>query len=129
MVATSAWPACNSWDSQCWPPPAPAPTRLVIGIYIPLIVIATLCASRYMDNLTSMTNEKRAMRDVCGDRNTWVMAILYIGTFGSFIGLSFAFGQVVLIEFKHTFDTPIKAAYLTFLGPLIGRRPGARGHR
>ena len=94
--------------------------RLVIGIYIPLIVLASFCASRFMDNLTSATNEKHAMRDVARDRNTWIMAFLYIGTFGSFIGLSFAFGQVLQIEFKDTFDTPIKAAYLTFLGPLIG---------
>jgi NNP family nitrate/nitrite transporter-like MFS transporter len=94
--------------------------RLVVGIYVPLIVIAALCAARFMDNLSQVSNEKRAMRDVCKDRNTATMSFLYIGTFGSFIGLSFAFGQVLLIEFKDTFDTPIKAAYLTFLGPLLG---------
>ena len=94
--------------------------RALLGIYIPLIVVATFCATRYMDNLTHATNEKRAMRDVCRDSHTWVMSFLYIGTFGSFIGFGFAFGQVLQVQFKDTFDTPIKAAYLTFLGPLLG---------
>jgi NNP family nitrate/nitrite transporter-like MFS transporter len=48
------------------------------------------------------------------------MSFLYIGTFGSFIGFGFAFGQVLTVQFKADFDTPIKAAYLTFLGPLVG---------
>lgn len=46
--------------------------------------------------------------------------MLYIGTFGSFIGFGFAFGQVLQVQFKDTFSTPVKAAYLTFLGPLLG---------
>ncbi|QNK81692.1 hypothetical protein H7F38_02460 [Nakamurella sp. PAMC28650] len=60
------------------------------------------------------------MRRVVRDRNTWIIALLYIGTFGSFIGFGFAFGQVLQVQFKGTFSTPIKAAYLTFLGPLLG---------
>ena len=94
--------------------------RALLAIYIPLILIAMFCAARYMDNLTHATNEKRAMREVCRDGHTWVMSFLYIGTFGTFIGFGFAFGQVLQVQFKGTFDTPIKAAYLTFLGPLLG---------
>ena len=48
------------------------------------------------------------------------MSLLYIGTFGSFIGFGFAFGQVLQVQFKADFATPVKAAYLTFLGPLLG---------
>jgi NNP family nitrate/nitrite transporter-like MFS transporter len=48
------------------------------------------------------------------------MSLLYIGTFGSFIGFGFAFGQVLQVQFKPEFATPVKAAYLTFLGPLLG---------
>jgi NNP family nitrate/nitrite transporter-like MFS transporter len=73
-----------------------------------------------MDNLSHVRNEKRAMRDVVGEPHAWVMSLLYIGTFGSFIGFGFAFGQVLQVQFADTFDTPIKAAYLTFLGPLLG---------
>jgi NNP family nitrate/nitrite transporter-like MFS transporter len=93
---------------------------LVAGIYIPLIVLAALCAALFMDNLASLRNDRHAMRDAARQVHTWIMSCLYIGTFGSFIGFGFAFGQVLQIQFKHQFDTPVKAAYLTFLGPLLG---------
>jgi NNP family nitrate/nitrite transporter-like MFS transporter len=94
--------------------------RLILAVYVPLIVVATLCAARYMDNLTHVAREERAMRDVARDGHAWIMSLLYIGTFGSFIGFGFAFGQVLQIQFRADFATPIKAAYLTFLGPLLG---------
>ncbi|MFF5261272.1 nitrate/nitrite transporter [Actinomadura viridis] len=93
---------------------------LVAGIYIPFIVLAALGSALYMDNLSQARNDKRAMREVSRDSHTWIMSVLYIGTFGSFIGFGFAFGQVLQVQFKAEFDTPIKAACLTFLGPLLG---------
>jgi NNP family nitrate/nitrite transporter-like MFS transporter len=65
-------------------------------------------------------NDKRGIRTVSRYPDAWLVSLLYIGTFGSFIGFGFAFGQVLQVQFKDTFDTPIKAAYLTFLGPLLG---------
>jgi len=94
--------------------------RIMVAIYIPLIVLAALGAAVTMDNLSIAANAKGAMRRVCRDKHTWVIALLYIGTFGSFIGFGFAFGQVLQVQFKSTFATPVKAAYLTFLGPLLG---------
>jgi NNP family nitrate/nitrite transporter-like MFS transporter len=93
---------------------------IVTGVYIPLIVVAAVCSAFYMDNLSQAKNEKHAMRDATREGHTWVMALLYIGTFGSFIGFGFAFGQVLQVQFHTEFSTPVKAAYLTFLGPLIG---------
>jgi len=94
--------------------------RLLVVVYIPLIILAAIGAARNMNNLTHLTNSKRAMREVSKDRNTWIISLLYIGTFGSFIGFSFAFGQVLQVQFADIFSTPVKAAYLTFIGPLIG---------
>ena len=94
--------------------------RLLVVIYIPLIIAAAIGAAIRMNNLTQMSNSRRAMREVSKDRNTWIISLLYIGTFGSFIGFSFAFGQVLQVQFADIFSTPVKAAYLTFLGPLIG---------
>ena len=94
--------------------------RLLVLVYIPLIVLAALGAALRMDNLTMLRNDRRAMREATGDHHTWVMSALYIGTFGSFIGFGFAFGQVLQVQFHAQFDTPLKAAYLTFLGPLLG---------
>jgi NNP family nitrate/nitrite transporter-like MFS transporter len=94
--------------------------RTLIAIYLPLVVIAAVLAAAKMDNLAAAKNAKHAMRDVAKDPHTWIMSLLYIGTFGSFIGFGFAFGQVLTVQFKADFDTPLKAAYLTFLGPLLG---------
>ncbi|MBU2665206.1 NarK/NasA family nitrate transporter [Actinoplanes bogorensis] len=93
---------------------------IVAGIYIPLIVLAALGSALSMDNLSQARNEKRGMRDAVREPHTWVMSLLYIGTFGSFIGFGFAFGQVLQVQFADVFSTPVKAAYLTFLGPLLG---------
>ena len=94
--------------------------RILIAIYIPLIVVAAVMAWFKMDNLTSAKNAKNGMRDVMKDSHTWIMSVLYIGTFGSFIGFGFAFGQVLLVQFPEQFPTGLDAAKLTFLGPLLG---------
>ena len=94
--------------------------RAMVAIYIPLIIAAAVLAAVMMDNLTQNKNVKGAIREVLRHRETWIMSLLYIGTFGSFIGFSFAFGQVLLVQFPEQFSTPVKAAALTFLGPLLG---------
>ncbi|MEV3992890.1 nitrate/nitrite transporter [Streptomyces sp. NPDC049837] len=94
-----------------------AQPRVVLGIYIPLIVIAAVCAALYMDNLAPVKNDTGAVKEAVKDAHTWIMAFLYIGTFGSFIGYSFAFGLVLQTQFGRT---PLQAASLTFIGPLLG---------
>ncbi|MFN2561379.1 MAG: nitrate/nitrite transporter [Jatrophihabitans sp.] len=99
--------------------------RLLLGIYIPLIVVAAALAALFMDNIAHVRNEKRAMRDATREPHTWLISVLYIGTFGSFIGFGFAFGQVLQNQFGAHFLTDgkidaVKVAYLTFLGPLVG---------
>ncbi|MFF4211135.1 MFS transporter [Streptomyces sp. NPDC001796] len=91
--------------------------RVLLGIYIPLIVVAAVLAALFMDNLASVKNDTGAARDAAKDAHTWIMSFLYIGTFGSFIGYSFAFGQVLQNQFGRT---PLQAAYVTFIGPLLG---------
>jgi NNP family nitrate/nitrite transporter-like MFS transporter len=94
--------------------------RLVAGVYVPLVVLAAVGAALWMDNLPGLRNDRRAIRDVSRDAHTWIVSLLYIGTFGSFIGFGFAFGQVLQVQFATDFATPVEAAYLTFLGPLLG---------
>ena len=91
--------------------------RIVLGIYIPLIVVAAVLAAPFMDNLTPVSNDTGAFVEAVRDRHTWIMSFLYIGTFGSFIGYSFAFGLVLQNQFGRT---PLQAASLTFIGPLLG---------
>ncbi|MER7187320.1 nitrate/nitrite transporter [Streptomyces hyaluromycini] len=91
--------------------------RVLLGIYIPLIVVAAVLAALFMDNLATVKNDTGAAIDAAKDGHTWIMSFLYVGTFGSFIGYAFAFGQVLQVQFGRT---PLQAAYLTFIGPLLG---------
>jgi NNP family nitrate/nitrite transporter-like MFS transporter len=91
--------------------------RVLLGIYIPLIVVAAVLAALFMDNIENVRNDTGAAKDAVKDAHTWIMSVLYIGTFGSFIGYSFAFGQVLTNQFGRT---PLQATYLTFMGPLLG---------
>ncbi|MGW7240399.1 nitrate/nitrite transporter [Streptomyces sp. NPDC054804] len=91
--------------------------RVLLGIYIPLILLAAVLAAVFMDNLATVKNDTGAAIDAAKDAHTWIMSFLYVGTFGSFIGYAFAFGQVLQVQFGRT---PLQAAYLTFIGPLLG---------
>jgi NNP family nitrate/nitrite transporter-like MFS transporter len=91
--------------------------RLLILLYLPLIVVAAVLAAMRMDNLSSVPNATGAFVEAVRERQTWVVSLLYIGTFGSFIGYSFAFGLVLQNQFGRT---PLQAAAVTFVGPLLG---------
>ena len=91
--------------------------RIILAVYIPLIVVAAALSAIYMDNLTSVRNDTGAFFESIRENHTWIMAFLYIGTFGSFIGYSFAFGLVLQNQFGRT---PLQAASITFIGPLLG---------
>lgn len=91
--------------------------RVLLAVYLPFIVVSAFLAWRRMDNIAAMSNDTGAFAEACRDRQTWIMSFLYIGTFGSFIGYSFAFGLVLQNQFERT---PLQAAAVTFIGPLIG---------
>ncbi|MBQ0924042.1 nitrate/nitrite transporter [Saccharopolyspora endophytica] len=89
----------------------------VAAIYLPLIAVSAVCAALFMDNVDAIKAKPGALLEACGSRHTWWISSLYVGTFGSFIGYSFAFGLVLQTEFGFT---PLQAASWTFLGPLMG---------
>jgi MFS transporter, NNP family, nitrate/nitrite transporter len=64
------------------------------------------------------------MGAILRERDTWVISLLYIGTFGSFIGFAFAFGQVLQINFaaggQSAAQASLHAAQIAFIGPLLG---------
>jgi NNP family nitrate/nitrite transporter-like MFS transporter len=82
--------------------------------WYPLIAIAIFGAARYMNNLTSARSNFKDQLAVTGHKHTWVMAWLYIGTFGSFIGYSAAFPLLLKTQF------PEMTMNLAFLGALVG---------
>ncbi|MGV0606632.1 nitrate/nitrite transporter [Mycolicibacterium sp. XJ1904] len=98
--------------------------EIVCAIYLVLIALAALGAALFMDNLGNQHSNLGAMAEALRFKHSWVMSFLYIGTFGSFIGFSFAFGQVLQINFLAGGDTPaqasLHAAQIAFIGPLLG---------
>ena len=88
----------------------------VRGYLLP-IAFAALGAALFMDNLKHQKTNAKSMVEVEGYRDSWLIALLYIGTFGSFIGFSFAFGQVLQMNFL---------AGLTTGGPATAGRPHRR---
>ena len=93
-------------------------------MWLPLIAIAALGAWLYMDSLSQVKADKGSYMKSLRCGQTWIMSFLYIGTFGSFIGFSFALPLVI----KNTFPEflaghPFIATYLAglgFVGALIG---------
>ena len=93
-------------------------------MWLPLIAIAATGAWLFMDSLTEAKSDKTSYVMALRNGQTWVMSVLYIGTFGSFIGFSFALPLVI----KNTFPEflaghPFIATYLAglgFVGALIG---------
>ncbi|MDP9005757.1 MAG: NarK family nitrate/nitrite MFS transporter [Actinomycetota bacterium] len=102
-----------------------APVAITIGaslqlrnaglMLMPFIVLAALCAWRYMDNLSTARSSFRDQVVVARNRHTWIISWLYIGTFGSFIGYSA--GLPLLMKQEFADPNAIKYA---FLGPLVG---------
>ena len=93
-------------------------------VYAGLAVVATLAAYFFMDNLSSARSKPREQLQVVKERQTWVMAFLYIGTFGSFIGYSAAMPLLIKLNFwvadPAPLGTGIYFAYYAFLGALVG---------
>lgn len=106
--------------------------EIVCAVYLVFIALAAVGAALFMDNLDNQKTNGRSMIDVLRFSDSWWIAFLYIGTFGSFIGYSFAFGQVLQINFLAGLTdggpaTPamqaqasLQAAQIAFIGPLLG---------
>jgi MFS transporter, NNP family, nitrate/nitrite transporter len=84
-------------------------------MWLPLTVAAALCAALFMDNLATARASFRELLEPVRSQHTWVMCLLYIGTFGSFIGYSAAFGLLIKTQF-----TGVVVAHYAFIGPLVG---------
>jgi len=95
----------------------------VCAIYLVLLAIVGIVAAVFMDNLDHGI-EANHMRSILFERDTYVISLLYICTFGSWIGFAFAFGQVLQVNFSANGETAmhasLHAAQIAFVGPLLG---------
>lgn len=93
-------------------------------VYAGLAIIATVLAYLRMDNLESARSDAREQLQILRNRHTWIMSLLYIGTFGSFIGFSAAMPLLIKLNFwvptPAPLGTGIYFAYYAFLGAAVG---------
>ncbi|MGB0435753.1 MAG: NarK family nitrate/nitrite MFS transporter [Mycobacterium sp.] len=84
--------------------------------YVPFAVAAAVCAFLFMNNLSEAKADVKPVWQSLRHADTWIMSLLYIGTFGSFIGYSAAFPTLL----KAVFDRGDIALAYAFLGAGIG---------
>lgn len=84
-------------------------------VWVIPIAIMTVLAWFSMNDLSSAKASFKEQSVIFGRQHNWIMCILYLATFGSFIGFSAAFPMVIKQSFSDV--DPLKVA---FLGPLVG---------
>jgi MFS transporter, NNP family, nitrate/nitrite transporter len=81
-------------------------------IWVIPIILLTFIAAFKMDNLPNATQSVKDQFVIVKRKHTWIMSILYVATFGSFIGYSAAFPLLLRSLFPEYIS-------LAFLGALI----------
>lgn len=94
-------------------------------VYAGLAVVAVLAAYFFMDNISDAKTDYRSQLAVVKHKYTLIMAFLYIGTFGSFIGYSSAMPLLIKLNFwrqpvSTVVGVGINFAFYAFLGALVG---------
>lgn len=91
-------------------------------IWVPLILVAAAGALWRMDNLSHARGDLAGSLAALREPHFWLLAVLYTGTFGSFIGFSGVFPKLIadLFPAYSTVAVGTAALSLAFLGPLVG---------
>ena len=85
------------------------------AFYAAFVVLAAACALLFMDNLRTATAEVGAQAAAARRRDTWLVSLLYVGTFGSFVGYSFALPLLIRNQFP-----AVHGGWYAWLGALVG---------
>jgi NNP family nitrate/nitrite transporter-like MFS transporter len=84
-------------------------------VWVPLVVLASVLAWFGMDDLATAKASFREQSVIFRRKHNWLVSLLYLGTFGSFIGYSAGFPLLAKTQFP-----AIDALPFVFLGPLVG---------
>ena len=84
-------------------------------VWVPMIIIASLAAWFGMNDIASAKSSIKDQLIIFKRKHTWLMSVLYTGTFGSFIGFSAAFPLLAGNLFPE-----VDVLRFAFLGPLVG---------
>ena len=83
--------------------------------WVPFVAFFAISAWFGMNDLASAKASFKEQSVIFKRRDTWLMCILYLGTFGSFIGFAAGFGLLMKSQFPQ-----VNATQYVFLGALIG---------
>jgi NNP family nitrate/nitrite transporter-like MFS transporter len=91
-------------------------------IWVPFILLAMFGAARYMNNLSSAKADFAGSAAALREPHLWILSVLYIGTFGSFIGFASVFPKLIADQFPEFSSIAVGGASvsLAFLGALVG---------
>lgn len=84
-------------------------------IWVPFIALVSVLAWFMMNDISSAKASFKDQSVIFKRKHNWIMCILYMATFGSFIGFSAAFPMLIKNSFPDI--NPLKYA---FLGPFVG---------
>ena len=84
-------------------------------IWVPFLVIGTVAAWFGMNDLASSKASIRQQLPVLKRGHLWIMSVLYLATFGSFIGFSAGFAMLTKTQFPD-----INIMQYAFFGPFFG---------
>ena len=91
-------------------------------IWVPVIVVAMVGAALRMHNVSHARADTASWMAALRARELWLMTVLYLGTFGSFIGFSGVFPKLIAYQSPSfsTFHVAGATVSLAFLVALIG---------
>ncbi|RWR01622.1 nitrate/nitrite transporter NarK [[Pantoea] beijingensis] len=84
-------------------------------IWVPFLFVATLAAWFGMNDLSASKASLRQQLPVLKRLHLWIMSLLYLATFGSFIGFSAGFAMLSRTQFPD-----VVILHYAFFGPLLG---------
>lgn len=84
-------------------------------IWVPLLAVATLAAWFGMNDIGSSKASVASQLPVLKRLHLWLLSLLYLATFGSFIGFSAGFAMLAKTQFPD-----VNILQLAFFGPFIG---------
>ncbi|AUH64259.1 nitrate/nitrite transporter [Paracoccus zhejiangensis] len=84
-------------------------------VWVPFIAVSTFLAWLGMNDISDAKASFKEQAVIFTRKHNWLMCLLYVGTFGSFIGFSAGFPLLIKLVFPD-----VNALQFVFLGPLVG---------
>ena len=84
-------------------------------VWVPWIALAAVASWFFMNDIADAKASFATQAAIFRNKHNWLMCVLYLGTFGSFIGYAAGFPLLIKSQFKDV--NPVAYAWI---GPLVG---------